>query len=202
VIVFIGEHRSRFGVEPIWRVLNEHGCKIAPRTYYANKAGPACARAVRDQRLLVAIRQVHQASRGGLYGARKVHAALLREGVVVARCTVERLMRTDGLQGVSRGKRVVRTTIADKNVARPADLVKRDFTATAPNRLWVLDFTYWLGDAGDRLHALASLLAQAQQLLPDIVQDARDQELRCTDISQLLGIHPATAVRRYRQPHK
>jgi len=141
VIVFIDEHRSRFGVEPICRVLTEHGCKIAPRTYYANKARPACARTVRDQAQLVAVRRVHQASRGGLYGARKVHAQLLREGVVVARCTVERLMRTDGLRGVSRGKRV-RTTIADKNAARPADLVKRDFTATAPNRLWVLDFTY------------------------------------------------------------
>ena len=140
MIVFIDEHRSRFGVEPICRVLTEHGCKIAPRTYYANKARPACARTVRDQAQLVAVRRVHKASRGGLYGARKVHAQLLREGVVVARCTIERLMRTDGLQGVSRGKRV-RTTVADKDAARPADLVKRDFTATAPNRLWVLDFT-------------------------------------------------------------
>jgi hypothetical protein len=61
---------------------------------------------------------------------------------------------------------------------------------------------YWLGDAGVRLHALSSLLAQAQQLLPEVVQHARDQELTWTDISQLLGIHPATAVRRYRQPHK
>ena len=61
---------------------------------------------------------------------------------------------------------------------------------------------YWLGDAGVRLHALSSLLAQAQQLLPEVVQHARDQELSWTDISQLLGIHPATAVRRYRQPHK
>jgi len=141
VIVFIDEHRSRFGVEPICRVLTEHGAKIAPRTYYAHKARPACARAVRDERLLVDVRRVHKASRGGLYGARKVHAQLRREGVVVARCTVERLMRSVGLQGVSRGKGV-RTTIADKNAARAADLVKRDFTATAPNRLWVLDFTY------------------------------------------------------------
>jgi hypothetical protein len=61
---------------------------------------------------------------------------------------------------------------------------------------------YWLGDAGVRLHALASLLAQAQQLLPDVVRDARDQELTWTDISQLLAIHPATAARRYQQPTK
>lgn len=141
MIVFIDEHRSRFGVEPIRGVLTEHGCTIAPRTYYAHKARPASARTLRDRGLLVAVRRVHTASRGGLYGARKVHAQLRREGAVVARCTVERLMRTAGLKGVSRGNRV-RTTIADKNAARPADLVKRNFTATAPNALWVLDFTY------------------------------------------------------------
>lgn len=89
----------------------------------------------------MAVRRVYKASRGGLYGARKVHAQLLREGVVVARCTVERLMRSAGLRGVSRGKGV-RTTIVDKNAARPTDLVKRDFTATAPNQRWMVDFTY------------------------------------------------------------
>src|SRR5471032_2107593 len=71
-----------------------------------------------------------------------------------------------------------------------------------PEQLARRSVPYWLGDAGVRLHALASLLAQAQQLLPDVVQHARDQELSWADISQLLGIHPATAVRRYRQPHK
>jgi hypothetical protein len=141
VIVFIDDHRSRFGVEPICRVLSQHGCQIAPRTYYANKARPVCARTVRDRAQLVEVRRVHHSARGGLYGARKVHAQLLREGHVLARCTVERLMRTAGLQGVSRGKRV-RTTIPDKSVARAADLVNRDFTATRPNQLWVLDFTY------------------------------------------------------------
>lgn len=141
MIVFIDEHRVRFGVEPICRVLSEHGCTIAPRTYYAHKARLPSARTVRDGVLLTEVRRVHLASRGGLYGARKVHAQLRREGVVVARCTVERLMRSAGLQGVRRGKSV-RTTIADSTANRPADLVCRNFTASAPNRLWVVDFTY------------------------------------------------------------
>jgi putative transposase len=154
VITFIDDHRVRFGVEPICRVLSEHGCTIAPRTYYAHRSRAASARTVRDASLLVQIRRVHQASRGGLYGARKVHAQLRREGIVVARCTVERLMRTAGLQGVRRGK-TVRTTIPDELASRPADLVKRAFRATSPNRLWVVDFTYVATFAGFVYVALA-----------------------------------------------
>jgi putative transposase len=141
VVAFIDEYRSRFGVEPICRVLTEHGCQIAPRTYYAARRRPLSARSQRDAQLLVEIRRVHTASRGGLYGARKVHAQLTREGISVARCTVERLMRNAGLQGVRRGKSV-RTTIPDAAAERPADLVNRKFRAVAPNRLWVVDFTY------------------------------------------------------------
>ena len=77
----------------------------------------------------------------GLYGAEKVWRQLRREGIEVARCTVERLMRSDGLQGVVRGKRR-RTTIADQCAGRPSDLVDRDFSASRPNELWVADFTY------------------------------------------------------------
>ncbi len=73
-MAFIDQYRARFGVEPICRVLSGHGCQIAPRTYYAAKARPRSARGVRDEQLLVEIRRVHAASRGGLYGARKVHA--------------------------------------------------------------------------------------------------------------------------------
>jgi putative transposase len=138
---FIDEHRDRFGVEPICRVLCQHGCQIAPRTYYAAKARPVSARSIRDQVLLVDIVRVHTASRGGLYGARKVHAQLAREGIPVARCTVERLMKTAGLQGIRRGK-TVRTTVSDPGAVRPADLVNRCFAAAAPNQLWVVDFTY------------------------------------------------------------
>ena len=147
VVAFIDEHRRSFGVEPICRVLSGHGCPIAPRTYYAARTRPVSARSIRDAELLVEIRRVHRASRGGLYGARKVHAQLVREGVSVARCTVERLMRAAGLQGVRRGK-TVRTTIPDAGAARPADLVNRRFAASAPNQLWVVDFTYvstWTG---------------------------------------------------------
>ena len=96
--------------------------------------------------VLAEIRRVYAAS-SGLYGARKVWWQLQRDGIAAARCTVERLMGTDGLQGVVRGQ-ARRTTIADERADRPADLVDRDFTATAPNVLWVADFTYvatWSG---------------------------------------------------------
>jgi putative transposase len=151
-VAFIDAHRERFGVEPICRVLTEHGCKIAPSTYYAARGREPSARARRDEQVLVEVRRVHQASRGGLYGSRKVYHQLRREGVMVegrpvARCTVERVMKDAGLQGVRRG-RGVRTTRPDASATRPADLVDRRFEAPAPNRLWVVDFTYvatWSG---------------------------------------------------------
>ena len=143
---FISGHKARFGVEPICRVLTEHGCPIAPSSYYdAVRRGPS-ARAVRDEQLKAAIARVH-AENYGVYGARKVWLALNREGTAVARCTVERLMRELGLHGARRGKRV-RTTWPDAAAARPADLVNRQFTPPAPDRLWVADFTYvptWAG---------------------------------------------------------
>ena len=149
---FIEAHHEEFGVVPICRVLTQHGCPIAPSTYYAGRNRALSARAVRDELVLNEIHRVHKASRGGLYGARKVYHQLRREGVTVdgspiARCTVERLMRSAALQGVRRSRRV-RTTIRDEVSARPADLVKRDFTATAPNQLWVVDFTYVATFAG------------------------------------------------------
>ena len=153
MIVFITDHKDRFGVAPICRVLTAHGAKIAPETYYAHRRRAPSARSVRDEVVLTEIRRVHTSARGGLYGVRKVYHQLRREGGVegvhVARCTVERLMRSVGLHGVRRG-RTVRTTRPDTNAARPADLVDRDFTASAPNALWVLDFTYvatWAGFA-------------------------------------------------------
>jgi putative transposase len=147
VISFIDDHKDRFGVEPICRVLSGHGCQIAPSTYYAAKARPASARAIRDAALLVEINRVfHDRELGrGLAGARKVWHLLRRDaGVVdrfgpVARCTVERLMRQAGLQGARRGRGFV-TTRPDKSADRPPDRVNRDFTAEAPNRLWIVDF--------------------------------------------------------------
>jgi putative transposase len=143
---FTDEHKGEFGVEPICRVLSEHGCPIAPSTYYDARARPPSARARREEQLRAAITRVHQ-DNYGVYGARKVWLALHREGTPVARCTVERLMRDLGLAGARRGKRR-RTTVADPAAARPADLVQRRFHRPAPDRLWVADFTYvptWSG---------------------------------------------------------
>jgi putative transposase len=127
-------------------VLTDAGAKIAPSTYYAARSRPPSARAVRDEQLRAQIRRVHAANYG-VYGARKVWHQLRREGCAVARCTVERLMRADGLCGVVRGK-TRRTTTPAELAARPGDLLERDFSAPAPNRRWVADITYvatWSG---------------------------------------------------------
>jgi putative transposase len=129
-------------------VLSEHGCPIAPSTYYdaRTNAEPPSRRELRDAQLKDEIARVH-AENYGVYGARKVWLALNREGTPVARCTVERLMRELGLAGARRGRRH-RTTIADAAAARPSDLVGRRFNPPAPNRTWVADFTYvptWSG---------------------------------------------------------
>ena len=147
LVEYIDEHRDRFGVEPICHVLRDAGMRVAPSTYYAAKARPPSARAVRDQALAEDIRVVHKANLG-VYGARKVHAALNREGVEVARCTVERLMRQIGLQGIRRDKTRKTTLGEGAETDRPADLVKRAFTAAAPNQLWVADLTYIRTHAG------------------------------------------------------
>ncbi len=141
MIAYIDAHRATFGVEPICRAL-----QFAPRTYWAAKARPDSARHVRDEVLRHEIVRVHREN-FGVYGADKVWAQLNREGQRVARCTVERLMRDLGLHGVVRGKKH-RTTVADETAVRPRDLVDRNFTAAAPNRLWVADLTYvrtWSG---------------------------------------------------------
>ncbi len=140
MVAFIDAHRDEYGVEPICREL-----PIAPSQYYDYRARgrePARvpARRRRDIDLLVQIRRVHEEN-FRVYGARKVWRALNREGISVARCTVERLMRTAGIRGVVRGKRW-RTTVADPAAQRPLDRVNRQFVATRPNQLWVADFTY------------------------------------------------------------
>ncbi|WP_151523510.1 IS3 family transposase [Serinicoccus kebangsaanensis] len=135
------------GVEPICAVLKDAGVQIAPSSYYASKTRPPSARAIRDAELIVDIKTAHQANLG-VYGARKVHAELNREGIRVARCTVERLMRAEGLRGIARDK-TRRTTFGDgAQIERPEDLVMRTFTATAPNQLWVADLTYVRTHAG------------------------------------------------------
>jgi len=141
VSAYIDEHRGRFGVEPICSVL-----QFVPRTYYAIKARPPSARALRDAELKPEIVRVHR-DNFGVYGVDKVWAQLNREGVRVARCTVARLMRELGLRGVIRGKPKY-TTVPGDAADRPRDLVDRSFVAGAPNRLWVADLTYvrtWSG---------------------------------------------------------
>ena len=140
---FIEEHRGRrsadgllWGVEPICDAL-----QFAPATYYAARNRPPSRRARRDEALKVEIVRVFEENRS-VYGADKVWTQLNREGVPVARCTVERLMRSLGIAGVTRGRAWKRTTIADEALDRPRDLVERNFTAAAPNRLWVADLTY------------------------------------------------------------
>jgi putative transposase len=127
--------RDDFGVEPVCRELG-----LSASAYYARRARPPSPRQQTDAHLLAHIRRVHEANYG-VYGARRVWHQLRREGIQVARCTVERLMHAHGIRGVIRGQRR-HTTVPDPAAARPADLVRRDFHATAPDRLWVADLTY------------------------------------------------------------
>ncbi len=146
MIAFIDAHRDAYGVEPICRVL-----PIAPSTWHehaARRADPSRlpARAKRDEVLKEEVRRVFDEN-FGVYGVRKVWRQMKREGFDIARCTVARLMKSMGLQGVIRGK-PVKTTISDKAAPCPLDKVNRQFQAPAPNRLWVSDFTYvstWRG---------------------------------------------------------
>jgi len=146
MVSYLDENREAYGIEPICAVL-----PIAPSTYYEQKArqadpGRLARRTQRDAILRDEIRRVWAAN-FQVYGARKVWRQLNREGIQVARCTVERLMRAMGIEGVVRGRKV-KTTVADASGVRPADLVSRDFKANRPNALWVADLTYvatWRG---------------------------------------------------------
>jgi transposase InsO family protein len=145
-VAFVDSQKEQHGVQSALRALHDTPAQIAPSTYYAAKTRPASARSRRDEELTRLIEQIH-AENYGVYGARKIWHELHRRGVRVARCTVERLMRDLGLQGVIRGK-PVRTTMSDKAAPCPLDQVNRQFHAPAPNMLWVSDFTYvatWSG---------------------------------------------------------
>jgi len=143
---FIDAHREDFSIEPICRAQ-----AIAPSSYRehaARLAAPARrpARARRDDDMREHIKRVHENS-FGLYGARKVWHQLRREGISIARCTVERLMRSMGLAGIRRGKTTV-TTVSNPKAPCPLDKVNREFRVARPNALWVVDFRYvhtWAG---------------------------------------------------------
>jgi putative transposase len=191
MVAFIDAHRATFGVEPICAVL-----PIAPSVYYERKARirdpqRQPARARRDATLVEHIARVWREHRE-VYGVRKVWKQLVREGYVVARCTVARLMRRFGLAGAVRGRAFTRTTIADATIPRPPDLVTRQFTATRPNQLWVADLTYvatWRGfvyvafviDAFSR--RIVGWRASSS-LRSDLALDAREQALYDRPIGQ------------------
>lgn len=195
MVAFIEEHKSEFGVETICKQL-----PIAPSTYYEHKARARDAsrlppRHRRDTALREDVKRVYQQSRRR-YGARKVWRQLQREGIFVARCTVERLMRLEGLKGVSRGGHK-RTTISERSAAAPADLVKRDFTAQRPNQLWVSDLTYvrtlygfvytaFIIDAFSRRIVGWRV---SRSLQSNLVLDALEQALHARERDQPLIVH-------------
>ena len=145
---FIASVARTFGIVSACRALSEHGIAISPRTFHARRSRPPSRRAVRDAWLTGLLRAVFEADERGrrrpesLYGAVKAWGHLRRQGIAVARCTVERLMRANGWRGTVRGRRKVRTTVPDPGHARAADLVNRDFRAGRPGQLLVADFTY------------------------------------------------------------
>jgi putative transposase len=146
MVTFIDQHRADYGVEPICAVL-----PIAPSTYYRHKdlelhPEKRSIRAKRDENLKIDIQRVWNENRQ-VYGVRKVYKQLKRESILVAKCTVERLMKKLDIQGVRRGKKCY-TTVPGELADKPLDLVNRQFVATRPNQLWVADITYvstWSG---------------------------------------------------------
>jgi putative transposase len=136
VSAFIDEQRDRFGVEPICRTLD-----VSASAYYRRATGERSTRAIEDERLLRVIGDTHERNYHA-YGSRRMHKALVRAGERVGRDRVARLMRAHGIQGAKRRGRPWRTTRPDPAAQRRPDLVGRDFTAIAPNRLWVADLSY------------------------------------------------------------
>jgi transposase InsO family protein len=194
-VAFIGAHRAEYGVEPICAEL-----PIAPSTYYELKARQADpdrqpARVRRDAELVPEIERVWQEN-FRVYGARKVWRQLNREGIPVARCTVERLMGRQGLSGVVRGRKR-RTTIPAEITDRPADRVQRRFTAERPDQLWVADLTYvatWSGFV--YVAFVIDVYARSivgwrvsRSLHTDLVLDALEQALYARRASQGLIHH-------------
>jgi putative transposase len=183
MVSFVDEHRECYGVEPICREL-----PIAPSTYYEAKArradpGRLPRRVRKDAELQPEVERVHRENQG-VYGVRKVWRQLGREGFVVARCTVDRLMHTMGLEGVVRGRRCKTTVPAEIEIPR-VDLVRRTFRAEAPNRLWVSDLTYvatWRGFVyvAFVIDVFARLIVgwrASASLQTDLVLDALEQAL-------------------------
>jgi putative transposase len=184
MVGFVEENRATYGVEPICAVV-----PIAPATYYEHRArkldpGKRSSRAKRDEKLKPEIRRVFEEN-FEVYGVRKVWEQLGREAIPVARCTVERLMRSMGLRGAVKDRAFKVTTTPDRTAVRPPDLVERRFEAEAPNRLWVADFTYvatWAGFVyvAFIIDVFARFLVGwrvSRSLRSDLVLDALEQAL-------------------------
>ncbi len=145
---FIDEHRERFGVVPVCRALTAHGIKIAPRTYWARLACGPSKRELWDMTVTEILAGIYEPGVNGrrppesMYGTVKMWGYLQRQGAGVAKCTVERLKRAHGWRGVTRARRLPRTTVADPAATRAPDLVRRQFRASRPGELVVADFTY------------------------------------------------------------
>ena len=170
---FVETHRERFGVAPICRALTSAGLRIAPNTYYAHRRRGPSKRALWDTTITEVLAGFYEPDENGrkrpesLYGSLKMWAQLNREGIEVARCTVERLMRLNGWQGVTRRVRP-RTTIPDPEALesrRPPDLVDRQFQVAAPNLLWVADFTYVVRIGGRWCYTAFTIDAFADAIL-------------------------------------
>jgi len=192
IVAFIDEHRDEFGVEPICAVL-----QMAPSTYYAAKRRQRVpsARAVRDAVMSQALMVLWVTNRK-VYGAHKLWKAALRAGLDIGRDQVARLMRQMGIEGISRQRRKVFTTRQDPDATRAPDLVNRDFTAEAPNQLWVTDLTYVPTRSGmayvcfivDAFSRMIVGWRVASHMRTDMVLDALEMARRSRGNRRLIGL--------------
>lgn len=184
MVSFVDEHRDQWPVAVMCRTIG-----LPERTFHAAKTRPPSARSITDERHKIEIRRVWLGNYS-CYGPRRVYKKLRKEGYVIARCTVTRLMADIGLRGVQRGRKQF-TTIPDDTAARPADLVERQFVAHRPNRLWLADITYvstWQGwlyvafilDVHSRMIVGWQL---ANHLRTDLVLDALEMALWRRDLT-------------------
>lgn len=170
ICAFIDAEKDRFGVVPICRALSAHGIQIAPRTFWAHRSAAAGKRQLWDTAMTEILAGIYEPDEHGrrpaesLYGTVKMWAHLNRQGIPVAKCTVERLKRAHGWRGVTRARRV-RTTVPDPAAARAPDLVRRQFKAPRPGQLHVADFTY-VPLAGGRFAYTAFVIDAFAGLIP------------------------------------
>ncbi len=192
IVAFVDDHRDEFGVEPMCKIL-----QVAPSTYYAAKARQLApsARAVRDA-VMVQVLMALWVTNRKVYGAHKLWKAARRAGHEIGRDQVARLMRAMGIEGISRRRRKVITTIGDPDAVRAPDLVNRDFTADAPNRLWVTDLTYVPTRSGmayvcfivDAFSRRIVGWRVATHMRTDMVLDALEMARRSRGASRFVGL--------------